>query len=77
MRNLRLTPRECAVARCLMEGWTNARIAAELSLNLETLKSHMYRLFCKCGQDERVNLVVFLLRNDWALAQVMETSLLC
>ena len=73
MRNLQLTPRECATARCLLHGWSDKRIAAELTISTKTVKRYLWLLGEKTGMNDRLGLVVFFLRVPWALGQVMET----
>ena len=72
MRPLRLTPREKATARCILEGYSEACTASQIGVNHETVKFFTHHLYDKTGQDNRVGLVMFLLHNPWALSQVME-----
>ena len=74
MRDLQLTPRERATARCLLHGWSDKRIAAELTINPETVKRYLYLIGEKTGMNTRLGLVTFFLRVPWALGQVMETA---
>ena len=72
MRDLGLTPRERAVARCTLEGWGEVRTAQQLKVTRGAVKNLAKRACDKMGQDSRLRLIVFLLWNPWALAQVME-----
>ena len=74
MRNLGLTPRECAMARCMLEGWGRRESAQQLHVRQETIKRFSAAVYDKTGQDNQVGLVVFLLSHLWALAQVMEVK---
>ena len=75
MRNLGLTPRERATARCLLEGWDRNEIARQLRVAPGTIKRFSTSVYNKTGQDDQVGLIAFLLWNPWALAQVMECDL--
>ena len=74
MRNLGLTPRECAAARCMLEGWSHIESARQLKVTTRTVKRFRTSVYDKTGQDTQTSLVVFLLSNLWALAQVMEVE---
>ena len=74
MRDLGLTPKERAVCRCLLEGYTNARIASELGTKYNTVKCHLHRASEKMGHQTALETTLFLIRQPWALAQVMETE---
>jgi DNA-binding CsgD family transcriptional regulator len=49
-----LTERELQVARLVVDRKTNAEIAAELFLNVNTVESHVRNLFHKLGVSSRV-----------------------
>ena len=74
MRNLKLWPREKAVARCILSGYSNERMAKELGICRDVVKTYVFNLYNKTGQDDRIGLVTFLLYNPWELAQVMEVD---
>jgi len=48
-----LTPREHEVAGLIAKGFTNAQIAGELTIGLETVKSHVSNILSKLGIDGR------------------------
>jgi DNA-binding NarL/FixJ family response regulator len=51
-----LTPGERAVAALVAEGLRNAAVAAELSLSVATVKTHLSRAFRKLGVASRAEL---------------------
>jgi DNA-binding NarL/FixJ family response regulator len=53
-----LTPRECDVLRLLGQGREPARIAAELSLSLHTVRGHVKTLMAKLGAHSQLEAVV-------------------
>ncbi|WP_203703781.1 response regulator [Asanoa iriomotensis] len=61
----RLTDREHEVAVALGRGWSNAEIAAGLSMSVPTVKGHVSRLLTKLDLNNRVQ--VALLVHDAAL----------
>lgn len=52
-----LNDREVAILRLLAEGYTSARIAAELSLSTETIRWYRKKLLLKFDADNAVALV--------------------
>lgn len=58
-----LTPREEAVFQCLARGCSNAEVAAELVVSVETVKSHVAEILRKLGLRDRVAVVVFAHEN--------------
>lgn len=61
-----LTPREREVLTALVEGLSNRDIAARFGLSEVTVKHHLKSVFEKCGMSNRVELVLFALRNGLA-----------
>jgi DNA-binding NarL/FixJ family response regulator len=53
-RDFGTTTAETAVLRELLEGLTNGQIASRLGLSLETIRSHMKRIFVKLKVSSRV-----------------------
>jgi DNA-binding NarL/FixJ family response regulator len=49
----RLTPRELDVLRCVAEGLTNRLVAAELSISVETVRSHVSNILAKLEAPSR------------------------
>jgi DNA-binding NarL/FixJ family response regulator len=49
----RLTPRELDVLRCVAQGYTNRRVAAELSISVETVRSHVSNILAKLEAPSR------------------------
>jgi DNA-binding NarL/FixJ family response regulator len=54
-----LTDREVEVLALVARGWSNAEVAAALSVTPATAKTHVSRLLMKCGARDRAQLVVF------------------
>jgi DNA-binding NarL/FixJ family response regulator len=48
-----LTNREAEVAELLKDGWTNAQIAAQLSIGIETVRTHARSIYRKLGVPSR------------------------
>jgi DNA-binding NarL/FixJ family response regulator len=49
----RLTKRELDVLRCVAQGYTNRRVAAELSISVETVRSHVSNILAKLEAPSR------------------------
>lgn len=50
-----LTPRERQVADLIAQGYTNAQIAADLSITRETVKTHVSNILSKLGLTSRLD----------------------
>jgi len=57
-RFLPLTPREYTVLRLIARGLSNAEIADELMLSLDTVKTHVKHVYMKCGARDRAQAVI-------------------
>ena len=55
-----LTSRERAVAVTLGRGWSNAEIAAELTMSVPTVKGHVSRLLAKLDLNNRVQVALLV-----------------
>jgi DNA-binding CsgD family transcriptional regulator len=51
-----LSPRECQIARCVLEGKTNAAIEKELFIGRRTVESHLYSIYQKLRVRNRLQL---------------------
>jgi DNA-binding NarL/FixJ family response regulator len=58
----RLTARELEVVRLVVEGFTNAQIAAHLVISVRTVQSHVKAATVKTGTRTRTQLAVTALR---------------
>ena len=53
-----LTPRECEVLVHVARGLSNAEIADALNLSVETIRTHVKRVYMKCGVRDRAQAVI-------------------
>ena len=63
IERFRLTEREVDVVELLIAGRSNKEIAAELSLGLATIKTHLHHIFNKTSVQNRSELVALALRT--------------
>ena len=70
-----LTRTQRAVARHLLHGWDNERIARELRLTEQAVKNHVHDILASTKTQNRLSAVLFILRKRSALAYVMELPL--
>lgn len=61
----RLTNREVDVLRLVAEGQPNKQIAWQLSVSIETVKSHLKSIFEKLGVDDRTHAVTVAVRRGY------------
>ena len=59
-----LTDREQSVARAVAKGLSNAQIAAELSISVTTVKTHIGRILEKLEVSNRVQIASFVQRSE-------------
>ena len=52
-----LTPRELRILQLLSEGKENKRVASDLGISIETVKSHVSRIFEKLGCHNRTEAI--------------------
>ena len=72
-----LTSRELEILTLAAEGWTNARIAAELQITQQTVKFHLSNSYSKLGAANRTEASRFLHRRpDPVVADVATDGLL-
>jgi len=62
-RGFHLTEREVSVLRLMAKGYKNRRIAAQLFLGEETVKTHVSNILSKLDQPNRAQAVFFALRQ--------------
>ncbi len=60
-----LTSREREVLRLLVSGSTNRMIAENLTVSVETVKSHMHHIMQKLGVKDRTQAAVLAARQQW------------
>jgi two-component system nitrate/nitrite response regulator NarL len=65
-----LTKREAAVVDLAVEGVSNREIAGQLGLTEHTVKNYLFTVFEKLGVSNRVELVLFCLRQEQEAAAV-------
>jgi DNA-binding NarL/FixJ family response regulator len=61
-----LTPRELSVAKMVLEGWPNKRIATKLFLSEGTVKLHLHHIYKKLDITGRMELVLYMQKNGMA-----------
>jgi DNA-binding NarL/FixJ family response regulator len=55
--DLKLSPRQAAIARLVARGMADKQIAWQLGISFGTLRTHMSRLFHKCSVNDRLELL--------------------
>lgn len=61
-----LTPRELCVAKMVLEGYPNKRIASKLFLSEGTVKLHLHHIYKKLEITGRMELVLYMQKNGVA-----------
>ena len=59
-----ITDRELDVLKLLVEGKTNPEIGEELFISYHTVKAALEKLYGKTGCHNRVQLVIFTIKNE-------------
>ena len=59
-----LTPRECEVLHWMVQGFSNAQIAARLVISRSTVKNHVSSILAKMGASTRTQAVIMALEDD-------------
>lgn len=62
-KNLHFTPREKDIMSLLMIGLTNKEIAEKLIVTIHTVKVYIEQIYEKTSCHNRVQLVIYILRN--------------
>ena len=65
MPRIYLTSREIEVVQLLVRGQSNAEIAAQLGIQLQTVKNLLSALYAKLGVSTRLQLVLLALRTGF------------
>jgi DNA-binding NarL/FixJ family response regulator len=63
---MRLTPREAQIAKCVAQGKTNKEIAAELNVNVRTIETQRYQLMRRINVRNAAELTRFAIENNLA-----------
>lgn len=59
----RLSPKELAIIPFITQGMSNKEIARKLGTTEQVIKNHLYRMYDKLGVSDRLELVLYCLRN--------------
>jgi len=60
---LELPPRQGEIAFLLVDGLGDKQIATKLKLHLPTVRTHLNRLFDRCGVSDRLGLVIHVFKT--------------
>jgi DNA-binding NarL/FixJ family response regulator len=70
-----LTKQESVVLALVAQGKRNAEIARELYVSINTVETHLYRIFHKLNVSSRTEAAIYALQSDlFSTAKVMETT---
>jgi DNA-binding NarL/FixJ family response regulator len=58
-----LSPKEVQVIKFIKLGWTNKRIAIEMTISDQAVKNYLYLLFDKLGVQNRTELAMYAVNN--------------
>jgi two-component system, NarL family, response regulator DegU len=64
MNNL-LTKREIEILQLLAQGYSNIQIGADLFISSKTVKNHVSNIIQKLQVSDRLNAVIFAIKNNW------------
>jgi DNA-binding CsgD family transcriptional regulator len=56
--HLGLPPRQAEILRCVMGGMSDKQVARATGISVNTVRTHMTRLFRKFGANDRVELII-------------------
>lgn len=59
---MNLSPRECEILTLVSYGFPNRKIAAQLGMKDDTVKSHLARISRKLGTGDRTGMAIYALR---------------
>lgn len=65
-----LTPRECQILQCLMDGRSNKEIARDLQLTEATVKAHVKALLRKTRMTNRTQAAIWAVTNNFQVTAV-------
>ncbi|WP_328590737.1 response regulator transcription factor [Gottfriedia acidiceleris] len=60
-----LTKREIEILQLLAQGYSNIQIGSELFISSKTVKNHVSNIIQKLQVSDRLNAVIFALKNNW------------
>ena len=60
--HLKLSPRQAEIGRCLFLGMSDKQIAAEVGIQIPTVRTHLERMFHKTGAEDRLEFVLAAMR---------------
>lgn len=58
--DLGLPPRQAQILRCVLDGMSDKQIAQSVGISFGTVRTHLSRLFEKCGSKDRVELILYM-----------------
>ena len=58
--DLGLPPRQAEVLRCVLGGMSDKQVAGATRISINTVRTHMSRLFSKFGSNDRVELILHM-----------------
>ncbi|MGG2027761.1 response regulator transcription factor [Gottfriedia sp. S16(2024)] len=63
--NSLLTKREIEILQLLAQGYSNIQIGSELFISSKTVKNHVSNIIQKLQVSDRLNAVIFAMKNNW------------